>query len=62
MTLAPQNICTHFTLPLEGGGTGWGWCRTFDVVDTPLPNPPPQGGREGFGALTRPELPARGGA
>ncbi len=23
-----------------------GWCRTGPVVDTPLPNPPPQGGRE----------------
>jgi hypothetical protein len=33
------------SLPLDGGGMGWGWSGTLDVLDTPLPDPPPQGGR-----------------
>ena len=46
MTTSPSVLRTHFSLPLDGGGLGWGWCSTSDVVDTPLPGPPPQGGRE----------------
>jgi hypothetical protein len=42
-----------FSLPLDGGGSGWGWCIASNVVDTPLPNPPPQGGRESISAITR---------
>ena len=37
------------SLPLDGGGPGRGWCNTSNVVDTPHPNPPPQGGREKSG-------------
>lgn len=39
---------TSFTLPLDGGGSGWGWCTAFDVLNTPLPIPPPQAGTERF--------------
>ncbi len=30
----------------RGGGSGWGVCSTGEVVHHPLPDPPPQGGRE----------------
>ena len=30
------------SLPLDGGGLGWGWCTIAEFVDTPLPNPPPR--------------------
>jgi hypothetical protein len=33
------------TLPLEGGGKGWGWKTSRDAVLTPHPNPLPQGER-----------------
>src|SRR5262245_22327376 len=32
--------------PLVGEGQGGGWPNTHAQVSTPLPNPPPQGGRE----------------
>ena len=39
----------------DGGGAvpSMGWCTTSDLVDTPHPNPPPQGGRakSGWNAL-----------
>ncbi len=41
LTVAAEN----FSLPLDGGGPGWGWCMIARFQDTPLPNPPPQGGR-----------------
>ena len=31
----------RITLPLDGGGLGWGWCTAGVIGDTPLPNPPP---------------------
>ncbi len=38
----------YFPRPLDGGGLGWGWgqCATAVPCCTPLPDPPPQGGRE----------------
>ena len=38
--------------PLRGRAQGGGW-RRVRLVTTPLPNPPPQGGREHTGAAAR---------
>jgi hypothetical protein len=32
--------------PLEGEGQGGGYAACIELLHTPLPNPPPQGGRE----------------
>jgi hypothetical protein len=45
---SPSNI----PRPLDGGGLGWGWGNGPDLQagGTPLPNPPPQGGRGRLGS------------
>ena len=46
LTVAAEN----FSLPLDGGGPGWGWCMIARFQDTPLPNPPPPRRRRAFGS------------
>jgi len=53
-TQKPLRASSSPSLPLQGGGSGWGSIAgTADSLspppsNTPLPNPPPQGGRERF--------------
>src|SRR4051812_29593134 len=47
--LSPCQVRRWAPLPLVGRGRGWGsnsWVRSARQTLTPLPNPPPQGGRE----------------
>ena len=41
-----QLLALAHALPLDGGGKGRGGCTSAAVRDSPLPNPPPQRGRE----------------
>ncbi|MGE0035032.1 MAG: RluA family pseudouridine synthase [Xanthobacteraceae bacterium] len=43
-------VVPHRSLPPCGGGTGREMATSTEPADTPLPNPPPRGGRERSGA------------
>jgi phosphomethylpyrimidine synthase len=61
-TQKPLRASSSPSLPLQGGGSGWGSIAgTADSLspppsNTPLPNPPPQGGREQIAASSSPLL------